>query len=91
MVLIHHFKSTTLWKAFILNALTTSLVILIAIIVKRRLDEDLNVNPNQPVQKSSFNWYSITVTMLITIGTSLIAYLMMYVVFGFGGGMLAST
>lgn len=71
--------------------MTTSLVILIAIRVKRRLDDDLNVNPNQPVQKSSFNWYSITVTMLITFGTSLTAYLIMYVVFGFGGGMLAST
>ena len=91
MVLIHHFNSTTLWKAFILNALTTSLVILIAITVKRRLDEDLNVNPNQPIEKSSFNWYSITVTLLITFGTSLTAYLIMYIVFGFGGGMLANN
>jgi uncharacterized protein YpmS len=91
MVLIHHFNSTTLWKAFILNALTTSLVILIAIIVKRRLDEELNVNQNQPDEKSSFDWYSTTVTFLITFGTSLTAYLIMYIVFGFGGGMLANT
>lgn len=88
MVLIHHFNSTILWKAFVLNALTTSLVILIAIIVKRRLDIDLNVDPKQSVEK--FNWYSVTVTLLITFGTSLSAYLIMYIVFGFGGGMLAN-
>ena len=87
MVLIHHFNSTTLWKAFILNALATSLVILIAIVVKRRLDNRLNVDPKQPVEK--FNWYSVTVTLLITFGTSLSAYLIMYIVFGFGRGMLA--
>lgn len=89
MVLIHHFNSTTLWKAFVLNSLTTSLVILIAILVKTRLDNDLNVHPNSPVEKLSFNWYSIIVTLLITFGTSLIAYLIMYILFGFGAGMLA--
>ena len=50
MVLIHHFNSTTLWKAFILNALTTSLVILIAIIVKTSLDNSLNVDPKKSVE-----------------------------------------
>lgn len=90
MVLIHHFNSTTLWKAFTLNALVTSLVILIAITVKRRLDIDLDLNPNEPPQKG-LDWYSITVTLLITFGTSLTAYLIMYIVFGFGSGMLANS
>jgi len=89
MVLIHHFSSTTLWKAFVLNSLTTSLVILIAITVKTHLDNDLNLRQNSSVEKLSFNWYSIIVTLLITFGTSLIAYLIMYILFGFGAGMLA--
>ena len=79
MILIHHFSSTTLWKAFTLNALVTSLIILIAITVKRRLDNDLDINPNEPPLKG-INWYSITVTLLITFGTSLMAYLIMYIV-----------
>lgn len=77
-------------ESFPLNALVTSLVILIAITVKRRLDYDLDVNPNEPHQKG-LNWYSIPVTLLITFGTSLMSYLIMYIVFGFGGGMLINS
>ena len=90
MILIHHFNSTTMWKAFTLNALVTSLIILIAITVQRRLDNNLGINPNEPPLKT-INWYSITVTLLITFGTSLMAYLIMYIVFGFGGGMLVNS
>jgi len=88
MVLVHHFNSTNLWKAFILNSILTSLLILIAIVVKKRIDLELDLDSDDSNQKQ-FNWYGVTVTLLITFGTSLLAYLIMYVVFGFGGGMLS--
>ena len=85
MVLIHHFHSTSLWKAFVLNSMITSLIILIAITLKSTLD---SIDKDKKVTER-INWFSVTVTLLVTFGTTLLAYLIMYITFGFGGGMLS--
>ena len=90
MVLIHHFHSTSLWKAFILNSMVTSLVILIAITLKSNLDNYISVDDTTNIHRIT-NWYSITITLLVTFCTTLIAYLIMYLLFGFGGGMLSES
>ena len=90
MVLIHHFHSTSLWKAFVLNSLITSLVILIALTLKSTLDNYVKVDEDTVIKRKT-SLYSLTVTLLVTFGNTLSAYLIMYVIFGFGGGMLAQS
>ena len=90
MVLIHHFHSTSLWKAFVLNSMITSLVILIAITLKSTLDIDIDIDKQSKVTERT-NWFSIIITLLVTFGTTLLAYLVMYLTFGFGGGMLTQS
>lgn len=90
MVLIHHFHSTSLWKAFVLNSLITSLIILIALTLKSTLDNYIQVDEDTVIKRKT-SLYSLTVTLLVTFGTTLSAYLIMYVIFGFGGGMLAQS
>ena len=36
--LIHHFRATNIWKAFVLNSIATTLIIFIAMTVKSRFD-----------------------------------------------------
>lgn len=87
MVLIKHFKSTSIWKAFVLNAMTASLTIYIAITTKAYLDK-YNITPNEKSDISTV--YNSILTLLITFCTALISYIIMYQIFGFGGGMLLS-
>ena len=90
MVLIHDFNSTSLWKAFVLNSLVTSLVILIAITLKSNLDSYIDVDKKTKIP-NRIDWFSLIITLLVTFCTTLIAYLIMYVLFGFGGGMLVES
>lgn len=90
MVLIHHFNSTSLWKAFVLNSMVTSLVILIAITLKSNLDNYITVD-DKTSRRGVTNWYNTTITLLVTFCTTLISYLIMYLLFGFGGGMLVES
>jgi len=90
MVLIHDFNSTSLWKAFVLNSLVTSLVILIAITLKSNLDSYIDVDKKTKIP-NRIDWFSLIITLLVTFCTTLIAYLIMYVLFGFGGGMLVEN
>ena len=95
MVLIQHFHSTSLWKAFVLNSIITSLVILIAITSKSTLDNYIPLDDNDLSNKNTIkrktSLYNIIVTLLITFFTTLLSYLIMYIIFGFGGGMLVET
>ena len=84
MVLIKHFRSTSIWKAFVLNAMTASLTIYIAITVKAYLDR-------YEIEKGGKNGttvYNSVITLLVTFCTALFSYYLMYQIFGFGGGML---
>ncbi len=92
--LIHHFTASTLWKAFVLNSIASALIIFIAISTKKQFD-DLNIivededEDDKKVITSTTNAISVILTLTTTFMTSMVAYTIMYVLFGFGGGMIA--
>ena len=89
MPLVHGFRSTSIWRAFVLNSIATTLVIFIAVTVKGQLDTykaDQNEHDEDITCRTNFT--SIVATILATFLTSMAAYTLMYFVFGFGGGML---
>ena len=66
------FRSTTIWRAFILNAIAQALVIWIVLIAKEILGSVRHKR---------------LVLILTTFTTSLVTFCLMNVVFGFGEGM----
>ena len=90
MPLISGFKSTNVWKAFILNSIASSLVIIIALTVKSNFDTFSN-NKNINHVKQQTNFKSILLTITATFISSMIAYSTMYFLFGYGGGMLVNN
>ena len=86
MPLIENFKSTSILKAFILNSLASSLIIFIAILVKADFD-NYEIVENNIRRTTTFK--SIFFTLLFTFLSSLIAYTLLYFIFGFGEGMLS--
>mgnify|MGYP001182706067 CR=1 FL=1 len=86
MPLINNFRSTNIWKAFVLNSLVASIVIVMGITVKSHFDT-YTTDDDSKIKRSS-NFTSISLTILFTFLTSFVAYTIMYFVFGFGGGML---
>lgn len=89
MVLIKHFRSTSLWKAFVLNAICTTLTIYIAVTVNNYLDKIDKNNDDKNNDKYTAILNTI-LTLLITFCTALLSYYIMYITFGYGGGMLSS-
>ncbi len=93
--IIHHFRASTFWKAFVLNSIAASLVIFIALTTKKNFDtfhvgndDEYIIDPKKIVQRTNFA--SIFLTLASTFVTSMAAYTIMYVLFGFGGGLLAN-
>lgn len=93
MPLIRNFQATDIWKAFILNSLLTSIIILVSITVKQSLDNyvfvDNNIDDDQNdkvVRKSTT--LSILFTLFVTFVASMISYTIMYFIFGYGGSMV---
>ena len=99
--LIHHFKASSIWKAFVLNSIAASLVIFIALTTKKEFDSytkdhgdddvtdnDHNVDKDSRVVQKT-NPLSVFLTLTSTFMTSMIAYTVLYVLFGFGSGMIA--
>uniref|UniRef100_A0A6C0LXT5 Uncharacterized protein n=1 Tax=viral metagenome TaxID=1070528 RepID=A0A6C0LXT5_9ZZZZ len=78
-----NFQSSTIWKAFVLNSIASSIIIFIALTVKQNFD---TTSDNKLIRKT--NLYSIFLTLSFTFMSSMLAYTLMYVFFGFGGGML---
>jgi len=83
-----------------LNSIAASLVIFIALTTKKIFDnyfededdeddedDDDNVGKKQKVHGT--NALSIFLTLTSTFMTSMLAYTILYVLFGFGGGMIA--
>ena len=86
MPLIEGLYATTIWKAFVLNALLSSLVIVLTIQVKTQLDYYYDPDPNKRLIHTSAR--SLLLTFLVCFVTAFLAYLCMHAIFGFGGGML---
>lgn len=87
MPLIKNFRSTNIWKAFILNSIAAAIVIVIGITVKNHFDTYTTDDDKGKITRET-NFTSISLTVLFTFLTSFLAYTIMYLVFGFGGGML---
>jgi hypothetical protein len=81
MPLIKGLRSTTYTKAFILNAIATALIALVAVEMKGILtSQSLQLDPI--VQG--------LITFIATFTTAILVYFLLYLIFGFGGGMIAS-
>ena len=95
--IIHHFTSSNIWKAFVLNSIASALIIFIAMVTKKRFDtihitdDDKEVDDKEVVNKESTNAISVILTLSTTFITSMVSFTILYVLFGFGGGMLIRT
>jgi hypothetical protein len=76
-----NFRATNRKKAFLLNALCGALITIIAIETKSALDR-IPTLEKIPAAKAF-------ITMIATFISALIVYVILYILFGFGGGMLA--
>jgi ABC-type spermidine/putrescine transport system permease subunit I len=89
MPLISGMKSTSIWKAFILNAMASTLIIFIAVTVKEYFDTYKDKKDQEIVRTTTFK--SISFTIAATFIATLIAYTTMYLIFGYGGGLLVNS
>lgn len=88
MPLIHGIRSTNIWRAFLLNSIVSTLVIFIAVTVKGKYDKLTDKDDNIIYRRS--NYKSTILTLLVPFMASMAAYTFMYIMFGFGGGMLVN-
>lgn len=88
MLPLVEFKGTTIFKAFLLNALTSALVIVLAIEVnvylRTRTDEDED-------ETKSNNHVNVLMVLGVTFATTFIAYVVMFALFGFGEAMTVNN
>lgn len=89
MPLIKNFRSDNIWKAFILNSIVSTLIIVMAITIKDRLDKYTDKKGNR-INRSTDS-KSLGITVAITFVATLIAYILMYITVGYGGGMLVNS
>lgn len=89
---ISNFRSTTLTKAFILNAFVTALITIFAIELRRLFDNEKSVIygyvNNWYGSKSLSNIQIVNVVFVATFFAAVLVYIMMYVIFHYGGGLL---
>jgi len=85
MPVIQHLQSTNIWKAFFLNSIASTVVIFISMTAKNNLDTYTNKNITRKT-----NFKSVILTLLITFTSYMLAFTIMYYIFGFGAGMLAN-
>lgn len=94
--LIKGFKATNLSNAFILNSLRAALVIVLTITVKDYFDKyttTIKINHTGDdgehsvvIRQTSIK--SLLISFLVAFTVSMIAFITLYIVFGFGGGLL---
>jgi len=83
--LVKNFSSTTILKAFILNAITAALITTISIEVRLYLDRTNNELIEKMQERNKF-----ILTILTTFLTSFIVYNILYITFSYGKGMVAN-
>jgi hypothetical protein len=80
MVLVKNFRATTVHKAFALNAVATTFIVIISFLAKDLMDRNY--------KEISFKNYSVII--ISTFVACLSSFYFMHLVFGYGGGMLES-
>lgn len=83
---LFEFKETHVWKAFFLNALASTLLILFAFEIRSFFEHHVDVN-NQKIERRT-TWGGIALTLGGTFLAALGAFGILYVLFGFGEGMV---
>ena len=96
MAIIRHERTTDIFKAFVINSFITAFLATIVIEVRRDLDQDKSgvfqfvddivstFDPN-PFRTESRKMFYTFITGFVV---SLLLYNMLYVLIGFGGGMI---
>lgn len=81
MTLFKNFRSTTFIKAFTLNSMLLAITTTISYTVYQNLDyiQDLPM------------WINGIITLILTFLLSMMAHLLLFYIFSFGGGMLTSV
>jgi hypothetical protein len=91
---ISNFKSTTIPKAFILNGFVTAAITLFAVEMRQLFNDEkgkLYLFFNGFFEGSALTETQIaSIVFLATLLSAYIVYIIMYVIVGFGGGMLIS-
>ena len=77
--LFHGFKSTNILRAFILNSVAIAIIAVFTVEIKQGLDSS-DTNYNQHLKTF--------ITFLSSLAIGLTTYGLMWMLFGFGGGML---
>ncbi len=86
MALIKGFKATNVYRAFFLNAIVNTVTVGVALFVKAELERTEHGEDATPNLSSLF----IFITLISTFAASLVAYYMLFLVVGYGGGMLVA-
>lgn len=91
---LKNFYATSIFKAFILNAIAVALIATMAVELRKELDDVkgsfyLLVNPLFAGNELTERQKAIVVAIASFLGAILV-YHFMYLIFGFGGGMLTS-
>ena len=88
MVLVKGFRATTIWKAFLIYSIVSSVTIVLALVIKGRFDTFTGAKDADQEIKQTTNWLSILLTLLGAFVASFVTFTFMYFVFGFGKGLL---
>lgn len=88
MQLIYGFQSTTVWKAFILNAAATSIAVSVALIIKMKYDRYIDDSGREIKEITSTT--GVFMTFAITFIATFLAYTALHFIFGYGGGQLVN-
>lgn len=98
--LIKSFRSTTIFKAFILNALAVAIIATLSVEIRALLEDESsqtylffnNVNTYfTPNTKKLSEIQKIFIVFFLTLFFAFIAYNFLYLLFHYGGGMIASS
>lgn len=85
---LYEYRATTYLHAFVLNALASALIIVIAIYIKGRFDKYSAPDGQTVVHTTNFR--SLGYTFMFTFIASIGAYALMHYTLGYGGGMLTT-
>ena len=88
MQLIRGFESTTVWKAFVLNAAATSIAVSVALFIKMKYDRYTDDSGREIKEVTSTS--GVFITFAITFIATFLAYTTLHFIFGYGGGQVAN-
>lgn len=85
MAIIKGFRSTNVWRAFILNGIATSIAVIVGIFLKDFWDRKNNKKHRR------ISTRQMVITLASTFAAVFVAYSVLHFIFGFGGGMLVQA